>query len=82
MLENLVILMVLDVIEPCFCFVLVHDVIEPYFLFVALDVIELKKDQSRVILTADKGVAIVIMDKEEYNEKPKHYWKTREHIKP
>ena len=30
-LENLVILMVLDVIEPCFCFVLVHDVIEPYF---------------------------------------------------
>ena len=31
MLENLVILMVLDVIEPCFCFVLVHDVIEPYF---------------------------------------------------
>ena len=30
---------------------------------------ELKKDQSRVILTADKGVAIVIMDKEEYQEK-------------
>ena len=33
--------------------------------------VELKKDQSRVILTADKGVAIVIMDKEEYNEKAK-----------
>ena len=31
MLEILVILMVLDVIEPCFCFVLlVHDVIESY----------------------------------------------------
>ena len=33
--------------------------------------VELKKDQSRVILTADKGVAIFIMDKEEYNEKAK-----------
>ena len=32
---------------------------------------ELKKDQSRVILTADKGVAIVIMDKEDYKEKAK-----------
>ena len=32
---------------------------------------ELKKDQSRVILTADKGVAIVIMDKEDYQEKAK-----------
>ena len=31
--------------------------------------VELKKDQSRVILTADKGVAIVIMDKEEYKKK-------------
>ena len=30
---------------------------------------ELKKDQSRVILTADKGVAIVVMDKEDYNKK-------------
>ena len=28
MLENLILLMVLDVIEPCF--VLVHDVSEPY----------------------------------------------------
>ena len=33
--------------------------------------VELKKDQSRVILTVDKGVAIVIMDKEEYQEKAK-----------
>ena len=31
--------------------------------------VELKKDQSRVILTADKGVAIVIMGKEEYKKK-------------
>ena len=31
--------------------------------------VELKKDQSRVILTTDKGVAIVIMDKEEYKKK-------------
>ena len=31
--------------------------------------VELKIDQSRVILTADKGVAIVIMDKVEYKEK-------------
>ena len=33
--------------------------------------VELKKDQSRVILTADKGVAIVIIDKEDYQEKAK-----------
>ena len=33
--------------------------------------VELKNDQSRVILTADKGVAIVIMDKEDYKEKAK-----------
>ena len=33
--------------------------------------VELKKDQSRVILTADKGVAIVIMDKEDFQEKAK-----------
>ena len=31
---------------------------------------ELKKDKDRVILTADKGVAIVIMDKEDYINKP------------
>ena len=30
---------------------------------------ELKRDQSRVILTADKGVAIVVMDKEDYKKK-------------
>ena len=39
--------------------------------------VELKKDQSRVILTADKGVAIVIMDKEEYIEKAKILWKDK-----
>ena len=32
---------------------------------------ELKKDQSRVILTADKGEAIVILDKEDYLKKAK-----------
>ena len=32
---------------------------------------ELKKDQSRVILTADKGVAIVTMDRKDYQEKTK-----------
>ena len=30
---------------------------------------DLKKDQSRVILTADKGLAIVLMDKEDYKKK-------------
>ena len=30
---------------------------------------ELKKDQDRIILTADKGVALVVMDKEDYNQK-------------
>ena len=30
---------------------------------------QLKKDKERVILTADKGVAMVIMDKEDYNNK-------------
>ena len=33
--------------------------------------VELKKDQSRIIPTVDKGVAIVIMDKEDYQEKSK-----------
>ena len=30
---------------------------------------KLKKDKDRVILTADTGVAMVIMDKEDYNSK-------------
>ena len=30
---------------------------------------QLRKDKERVILTADKGVAMVIMDKDEYNSK-------------
>ena len=30
---------------------------------------QLKKDKDRVILTADKGVAMVVMDKEEYVNK-------------
>ena len=32
---------------------------------------ELKKDNSRLILTADKGVALVVMDKEDYVQKAK-----------
>ena len=32
---------------------------------------DLRRDQDRVILTADKGVAIVIMDKEDYQQKAK-----------
>ena len=31
---------------------------------------ELKKDTNRVILTADKGTCLVVMDKEEYINKP------------
>ena len=30
---------------------------------------ELKEDQSRVVLTADKGVAMVVMDRENYTDK-------------
>ena len=30
---------------------------------------ELKQDTSRVVLTADKGVAMVMMDKQDYNKK-------------
>ena len=30
---------------------------------------ELKKDKTRTILTADKGVSIVVIDKEEYTRK-------------
>ena len=30
---------------------------------------ELKRDKERVILTADKGVSMVVMDKEEYIKK-------------
>ena len=32
---------------------------------------ELKRDNNRLILTADKGVALVIMDKEDYVQKAK-----------
>ena len=32
---------------------------------------ELKKDKDRIILTADKGVAMVVMDKEDYINKAK-----------
>ena len=32
---------------------------------------ELRKDHSRIILTADRGVALVVMDRTEYNSKAK-----------
>ena len=36
---------------------------------------ELKKDNTRVVLTADKGVAMVIMDQQDYIIKPNHYFR-------
>ena len=30
---------------------------------------ELRKDKTRVVLTADKGVSMVVMDKHDYNSK-------------
>ena len=30
---------------------------------------QLKKDRTRIVLTADKGVVMVVMDKEEYTDK-------------
>ena len=30
---------------------------------------ELKKDQERMVLTADKGVSMVVMDREDYEKK-------------
>ena len=32
---------------------------------------ELKKDQERMVLTADKGVSMVVMDREDYDKKSK-----------
>ena len=37
---------------------------------------QLKKDKERVILTADKGVAMVIMDREDYNNKAQELLKS------
>ena len=34
-----------------------------------LGLAQLKKDMDRVILTVDKGVAMVVMDREDYNTK-------------
>ena len=34
---------------------------------------ELKRDKTRVVLTADKGVSLVVMDKEQYIKKQKSY---------
>ena len=30
---------------------------------------ELRKDKNRIILTADKGVSMVVMDRDDYNSK-------------
>ena len=38
---------------------------------------ELKEDKSRIILTADKGVALVIMDKAGYNKKAEELLNTK-----
>ena len=37
---------------------------------------ELKQDTSRMVLTADKGVAMVIMDKQDYTNKAHSLWQT------
>ena len=42
---------------------------------------ELKMDNNRLILTADKGVALVVMDKEDYSKKQRNYW-TNQLIEP
>ena len=42
---------------------------------------ELKEDKSRVILTADKGVSFVIMDREKYNKKAEELLNTRTYKK-
>ena len=40
---------------------------------------KLKKDPSRMVLTADKGVALVVMNTEDYKKKAEELW-TRTHI--
>ena len=35
---------------------------------------ELRKDKDRLVLTADKGVAMVVLDKDDYIERKKIYW--------
>ena len=35
---------------------------------------QLKKDQDRVVLTVDKGVAMVVRDKQDYINRLRHYW--------
>ena len=42
---------------------------------------ELKEDKSRVILTTDKGVSLVIMDRAEYNKKAEELLNTRTYKK-
>ena len=42
---------------------------------------ELKEDKSRVILTMDKAVSLVIMDRAEYNKKAEELLNTRTYKK-
>ena len=35
---------------------------------------ELREDKERMVLTADKGVAMVVINRKEYLEKVKAYW--------
>ena len=34
----------------------------------------LKEDKDRIVLTAEKGVAMVVLDKKEYLERQRYYW--------
>ena len=43
---------------------------------------QLKADKERITLTADKGVALVIMEKKDYIEKASSYYKILTPIKP
>ena len=49
------------------CFVAKHQLIWLVSCCIALR--ELKRDRDRIVLTADKGVAMVVMDKQDYINK-------------
>ena len=40
----------------------------------------MRKDDTRIVLTADKGVALVVMNREEYEEKAEELLKTTTYI--
>ena len=43
---------------------------------------ELKSDKSRIILTADKGVAMVVMERQDYNTKPQGLLDNKDTYRP